>query len=124
MHLFKGSDLYFEIIVVPLTPHAGTLLASAGDDGTVRLWRANYLNVWRPVSVIAPGGSPETGLPIPPPLYTVLIDPGQAAAAATLANSSASIRGVSQLGGGGETATPQKTVPTDTAVPGKLKLPS
>ncbi|KAL7059916.1 hypothetical protein AAHC03_013509 [Spirometra sp. Aus1] len=49
----------------------GSLLASAGDDGTVRLWRSNFLNVWHPVSVVTPGGSaaPESGLPIPPPLF-------------------------------------------------------
>ncbi|BHF62396.1 Nucleoporin SEH1 [Sparganum proliferum] len=49
----------------------GSLLASAGDDGTVRLWRSNFLNGWHPVSVVTPGGSaaPESGLPIPPPLF-------------------------------------------------------
>ncbi|VDL94743.1 unnamed protein product [Schistocephalus solidus] len=52
-----------------------SLLASAGDDGTVRLWRANFLNVWHPVSVVTPGGSvaPESGLPIPPPLFAAAV---------------------------------------------------
>ncbi|RWS29983.1 nucleoporin seh1-like isoform X1 [Leptotrombidium deliense] len=30
----------------------GTILASSGDDGTVRLWKANYLENWKCVGVI------------------------------------------------------------------------
>ncbi|KAG0730163.1 Nucleoporin SEH1-A [Chionoecetes opilio] len=30
----------------------GTILASSGDDGSVRLWKANYLDIWRCISTI------------------------------------------------------------------------
>lgn len=30
----------------------GTILSSAGDDGNVRLWKCNYLNEWKCMSVI------------------------------------------------------------------------
>ncbi|KAM7542179.1 hypothetical protein Aperf_G00000010586 [Anoplocephala perfoliata] len=41
----------------------GNILASAGDDGTVRLWCSNYLKAWFPLAIIRPG---EISLPIPP----------------------------------------------------------
>lgn len=40
-------------------------MASSGDDGCVRLWQANYLGVWLPISVIAPDGSHSSALPPP-----------------------------------------------------------
>ncbi|KAK8380961.1 hypothetical protein O3P69_008106 [Scylla paramamosain] len=30
----------------------GTILASSGDDGCVRLWKANYLDIWRCISTM------------------------------------------------------------------------
>ncbi|KAK3884523.1 hypothetical protein Pcinc_011197 [Petrolisthes cinctipes] len=30
----------------------GTILASSGDDGCVRLWKANYLDIWKCISVM------------------------------------------------------------------------
>ncbi|VDK32101.1 unnamed protein product [Taenia asiatica] len=43
--------------------YQGNILASAGDDGTVRLWCSNYLKAWFPLAVIRPG---EISLPTPP----------------------------------------------------------
>ncbi|CAL1532036.1 unnamed protein product [Lymnaea stagnalis] len=38
----------------------GTILSSSGDDGSVRLWKANYLDIWKCISVLkADGGAPE-----------------------------------------------------------------
>ncbi|KXJ24179.1 nucleoporin SEH1 [Exaiptasia diaphana] len=41
----------------------GTILASSGDDGCVRLWKANYLDNWRCLSVLKGDGSQG---PVPP----------------------------------------------------------
>ena len=30
----------------------GTILATSGDDGQVRLWKANYLDDWKCVAVL------------------------------------------------------------------------
>ncbi|XP_013396753.1 nucleoporin SEH1 isoform X1 [Lingula anatina] len=35
----------------------GTVLASSGDDGCVRLWKANYLDNWKCISVLKGDGS-------------------------------------------------------------------
>ncbi|XP_067651579.1 nucleoporin SEH1-like [Haliotis asinina] len=37
----------------------GTILASSGDDGCVRLWKANYLDSWKSISVMKGDGSPQ-----------------------------------------------------------------
>jgi nucleoporin SEH1 len=31
----------------------GTILASSGDDGTVRLWKKNFANEWKCLSIIS-----------------------------------------------------------------------
>lgn len=35
----------------------GTILASSGDDGCVRLWKANYLENWKCISVLTSNGA-------------------------------------------------------------------
>lgn len=40
----------------------GTILASSGDDGCVKLWKANYLENWKCISVLkADGGAGNLG---------------------------------------------------------------
>ncbi|XP_028392467.1 nucleoporin SEH1-like [Dendronephthya gigantea] len=36
----------------------GTILASSGDDGSVRLWKANYLDNWKCIAVLKGDGNP------------------------------------------------------------------
>ncbi|XP_015747920.1 PREDICTED: nucleoporin seh1-like [Acropora digitifera] len=37
----------------------GTILASSGDDGRVRLWKANYLDNWKSIAVLRGDGVPS-----------------------------------------------------------------
>ncbi|XP_025786967.1 nucleoporin SEH1 [Puma concolor] len=39
----------------------GTVLASSGDDGCVRLWKANYMDNWKCTGILKGNGSPVTG---------------------------------------------------------------
>ncbi|PVD21500.1 hypothetical protein C0Q70_19674 [Pomacea canaliculata] len=39
----------------------GTVLASSGDDGCVRLWKANYLDNWKCISVLKGDGTTVDG---------------------------------------------------------------
>lgn len=39
----------------------GTILSSAGDDGKVRLWKCNYVNEWKCMSVINSSQATENG---------------------------------------------------------------
>ncbi|XP_035283908.1 nucleoporin SEH1 isoform X1 [Anguilla anguilla] len=39
----------------------GTLLASSGDDGCVRLWKANYMGTWKCTGILKGDGSPVSG---------------------------------------------------------------
>ncbi|EGW15115.1 Nucleoporin SEH1 [Cricetulus griseus] len=39
----------------------GTLLAFAGDDGCVRLWKANYMDNWKCTGILNGKGSPVNG---------------------------------------------------------------
>uniref|UniRef100_H3AFD6 SEH1 like nucleoporin n=1 Tax=Latimeria chalumnae TaxID=7897 RepID=H3AFD6_LATCH len=39
----------------------GTVLASSGDDGCVRLWKANYMDNWKCTGILKGDGSPVNG---------------------------------------------------------------
>ncbi|XP_039277175.1 nucleoporin SEH1 [Nilaparvata lugens] len=41
----------------------GTILASSGDDGCVRLWKCKYMNSWKCVSVLKGDGSQASAAP-------------------------------------------------------------
>lgn len=49
--LAKMNDHKLEVWKVSWNT-TGTILLSAGDDGKIRLWKCNYLNEWRCMSVI------------------------------------------------------------------------
>ncbi|KAF3425107.1 hypothetical protein E2986_07905 [Frieseomelitta varia] len=52
----------------------GTILASSGDDGCVRLWKDNYINNWKCVAVLKGDGtsaqSAETSMAATPPNHS------------------------------------------------------
>lgn len=52
----------------------GTILASSGDDGCVRLWKDNYINNWKCVAVLKGDGtsaqSAETPTAATPPNHS------------------------------------------------------
>lgn len=53
----------------------GSVLASSGDDGHVRLWQANHLGIWQPISVIAPDGSqPTMDVSMPPTTASTVLN--------------------------------------------------
>jgi len=39
----------------------GTILASSGDDGCVKLWKANYMDNWKCVSTLRADGQAVEG---------------------------------------------------------------
>jgi len=43
----------------------GTILASSGDDGCVRLWKDNFINHWKCISVLKGDGTPVQGAETP-----------------------------------------------------------
>ncbi|XP_011169742.1 nucleoporin SEH1 isoform X1 [Solenopsis invicta] len=43
----------------------GTILASSGDDGCVRLWKDNFINHWKCISVLKGDGIPAQGTETP-----------------------------------------------------------
>lgn len=43
----------------------GTILASSGDDGCVRLWKDNFINHWKCISVLKGDGIPAQGAETP-----------------------------------------------------------
>ena len=47
----------------------GTILATSGDDGQVRLWKANYLDDWKCVAVLRGDGQGGHSIPIAPSIF-------------------------------------------------------
>ena len=45
----------------------GTILATSGDDGQVRLWKANYLDDWKCVAVLRGDGQGGHSIPMTNP---------------------------------------------------------
>ena len=45
----------------------GTILATSGDDGQVRLWKANYLDDWKCVAVLRGDGQGGHSIPMANP---------------------------------------------------------
>lgn len=43
----------------------GTILASSGDDGCVRLWKDNYINNWKCVAVLKGDGTAAQSADLP-----------------------------------------------------------
>ena len=43
----------------------GTILASSGDDGCVRLWKDNYINHWKCVAVLKGDGTSAQSAEMP-----------------------------------------------------------
>lgn len=48
----------------------GTILASSGDDGQVRLWKANYMDDWKCVAVLRGDGQGGHSMPINPSIFS------------------------------------------------------
>ncbi|XP_013785645.1 nucleoporin SEH1-like isoform X1 [Limulus polyphemus] len=53
----------------------GTILASSGDDGCIRLWKGNYLDNWKLVSTLQGDGSAVTGDKSPAPSSSISSTP-------------------------------------------------
>ncbi|KAG8277699.1 Nucleoporin SEH1 [Homalodisca vitripennis] len=53
----------------------GTILASSGDDGCVRLWKCNHMNNWKCVSVLKGDGTQAPGTELPPPTPGTIATP-------------------------------------------------
>uniref|UniRef100_A0A8D0DKD4 SEH1 like nucleoporin n=1 Tax=Salvator merianae TaxID=96440 RepID=A0A8D0DKD4_SALMN len=47
----------------------GTVLASSGDDGCVRLWKANYMDNWKCTGILKGNGSPVNASSIQPGVF-------------------------------------------------------
>ncbi len=66
----------------------GTILASSGDDGRVRLWKSNYMDNWKCVATLRSDGNSHVGRSLgagqqqqqqqqqPPPLAAALTSAG------------------------------------------------
>ena len=47
----------------------GTILATSGDDGQVRLWKANYMDDWKCVAVLRGDGHGGQSIPMTPSIF-------------------------------------------------------
>lgn len=48
----------------------GTILATSGDDGQVRLWKANYMDDWKCVAVLRGDGQGGHSIPMTPNIFS------------------------------------------------------
>jgi len=48
----------------------GTILATSGDDGQVRLWKANYMDDWKCVAVLRGDGQGGHSIPMTPSIFS------------------------------------------------------
>ena len=56
MSPFDRIDMYYVLISQVCWNVTGTILASSGDDGCVKLWKANYMDAWKCVATLRGDG--------------------------------------------------------------------
>ena len=56
MSFFDRIDMYYVLFSQVCWNVTGTILASSGDDGCVKLWKANYMDAWKCVATLRGDG--------------------------------------------------------------------